>query len=141
MKRSALKRKTPLKRGRNRMLKVKSLPFAISQWRKRYLMDHGSCALGYSRARSIPATELHEITAGKNRHKSLTTPAAILAVSRHGHDTIQGWPIAKQLALKLLCDPEEFDLTAINAILGVKGQVAPTAITLMDVLSWLRLEE
>lgn len=49
-------------------------------------------------------------------------------------DDYRVWPITRQLAVKLIMDPENFDLGAINAIRSDREQ-----LTLADVTKWLKL--
>lgn len=75
---------------------------------------------------------------GRDKNKTLTEEAAVLAVSRQGHEFIQNRPKAQQLAYKLCATPEEFDLQKFNALRGVKGDPnPPQETTLADVASWL----
>lgn len=64
------------------------------------------------------ATDCHEILAGSHRHKAFVEPACWLAVCRLCHDQIQGSPVPRQLAYKLLYDPFHFDMAAFEAAWG-----------------------
>lgn len=91
----------------------------------------GPCA--YCGGRS---TDCHEILAGAIRHKSYHERACWLRLCREPcHPIVQGSEIPWQLALKLLNDPEGFDLKKFNEAWGRP----PTAVTAGDVLAALRL--
>lgn len=108
----------------------------VSPFRKNYLAAHPKCAV-FS---GFPSEEIHEITSGANRDASLDEPAAILAVSRRGHEQIQHEPKAKQLARKLLATPDEFDLDKINELCAVKGdEDVPKRFILADIVPYLRV--
>ena len=81
---------------------------------------------------------LHEINRGSMRQQSYGEPATWLALCFSCHaamDLYSDWPVAKQLALKLVADPVNFDLHKINVIRrGSHGQVA-----IGDVAHYLQL--
>lgn len=123
-----LARKTPLRRKRQ--------PDAVTKCRQAYLAAHPRCAV-YS---WMPSTEIHEITGGRNRKRSLTEPAVMVAVSGIGHSYLQNAPKARQLAYKLVATPLEFNLDKVNEILALKGEPnPPQAITLADVAAYLEV--
>lgn len=77
-----------------------------------------------------PGTDVHEIARGSFRGKSIEEPAAWIKTCRHHHDReFNGMPIATQLALKLLSDPENYDREAINRL----RRRAPNAVSERDV--------
>jgi hypothetical protein len=80
------------------------------------------------------ATDCHEIAAGASRRAAFTEHAAWLRVCRECHDTVQGASIPWQLALKLLNDPEYFDLRRFCEVWGR----ADTAIEAGTVLHHLQ---
>jgi hypothetical protein len=126
-----MKRKKPLKRE---SAKHKARRLEVTPFRKEYLANHTKCAV----FRHLPSIEIHEITAGANRDAALDQPAAVLAVSREGHEKIQGEPLAKQLARKLVVTPMEFDLAKVNELLAEKDtKVVPQRFDLTDVVPWL----
>ncbi len=95
----------------------------------------------YASVRLCPIThtqaiEVHEIHGGSDRWKTYREPCMWLAVSRTGHDEIQGWKKSKQLALKFLTDYENFDLDKFNSL--YQGQEGP--ITMQDVIGWMALD-
>jgi cytochrome c553 len=82
---------------------------------------------------SIPFTlEVHEIARGPSRKQAVQERACWLLVCRRCHEELgdySKWPLARQLALKLLQDREHFDLRKFNVIRGR----APNAITMREV--------
>jgi hypothetical protein len=84
------------------------------------------------------AVDCHEIPRGAHREQALEHRCAWLAVCRPCHELIDDyseWPVARQLALKLLGDPEHFDLLTVNRLRGRDEN----AITMGDVVVWLKL--
>lgn len=84
------------------------------------------------------AEDCHEITRGPYREESLRYRAVWLAVCRKCHDELDDasvWPITRQLAVKLLGDPDGFDICRVNTIRADRGP-----IDMADVVSWLRLK-
>lgn len=80
------------------------------------------------------ACDVHEILAGSHRMNAFVERCCWLRVCRLCHDVLQGTPIVEQMALKLLTDPEGYDL---GRTLEVWGR-APTAITPGEVLDEVR---
>lgn len=105
----------------------------VREWgpvRRSYVEDHPTCPVTRQ-----PSIECHEIAAGSHRATAFKERCAWLAVSREGHDAIQGRPYAEQLAYKLLQDPEGFDREWFcTEVLGRAG----TAVTADEVLEELR---
>ena len=87
----------------------------------------------------------HEMTPGKNRMRAFGVRAAWLpacGVCNCGvlRDNVI-WPLAKQLALKLLIDPVYFDLILIRKILAPEGTPVdrlPIVVTEAEVLEYVR---
>lgn len=135
VKRSPLKRgDKPLKRTKriNRISKKRAkVKRETDGPRAEYVQRMGRCAV-YP---YLPAVECHEIASGSDREKALYEPACWLAVSRQGHDVVQHEKKAKQLARKLIADPENYDLEKFNAV--YQGQESP--VTNADVASYLTL--
>ncbi len=82
---------------------------------------------------------VHEIAKGSLRGFAMKHRACCLVVcSKCNCDDLcdySKWPIERQLAVKLITDPEYFDLELFNKVRGR----APTAITLADVVPYLDL--
>jgi hypothetical protein len=90
----------------------------------------GGCCLGGG-----AADDVHEIIGGSaHRMKAFVERCCWLRVSRAKHDELQNMPKDRQLALKLLTDPEHFDLEQFHKVWGRP----PTAITAAEVLEALR---
>ena len=67
------------------------------------------------------ASECHEIVRGANRQKAIQYRACWLALCVPCHALLGDysvWPPARQVALKLLSDPEHFDLGIIQECRG-----------------------
>ena len=83
--------------------------------------------------------ETHEIASGAARQKALTEPATWLRLcyahhrGRYGVHDLSVWPIARQLALKKLCDPEHYDRVKVNLLRDRQ----PEAITEDEVMYWV----
>jgi hypothetical protein len=73
--------------------------------------------------------ETHEIARGVHRNKGVSLPAAWLRVCNACHRIVEGWPVARQLALKKWCDFEFYDRVAVNLARGRQ----PEAITESEV--------
>ena len=72
--------------------------------------------------------ETHEIARGPARQAALKAPAAWLRLCNMCHDEMDSlrlWPIARQLAIKKLQDPEHYDRIKVNELRGRQ----PDAIT------------
>jgi hypothetical protein len=84
------------------------------------------------------ATAVHEICSGPARKGALKhreTWLALCSTCHHRMHDYSDFPIERQCALKLLADPEWFDLAMICFLRGR----AETAIVLADVAPWLCL--
>ena len=84
--------------------------------------------------------EVHEIPRGIYRKEASNHRCTLLLLCRVHHDAMGDysiWPIQRQLARKLLVDPEYFDL---EKICEIRDRV-PTAITLVDIAKYLRMKE
>lgn len=81
------------------------------------------------------ATDLHEITPGPAREAALSKRATWLHLCRECHSELQGRPVELGCAVKLLEDPEHFDLSIVNEVRGRSSK----AITLADVRRYLKL--
>jgi hypothetical protein len=75
--------------------------------------EHDTCWLC---GRSDVRLETHEITRGNYRPKAVKEPATWCRVCRGCHSTLSSMTIAEQLALKLIHDPEFYDLDRFLAI-------------------------
>jgi hypothetical protein len=126
MKRVPLTRRVPLKSSskglkRTRLARVskkrKSLMAKVKPIRDKYLESKLLCEVCIRR----PAIEVHEITRGAAREKSLDKIEVLLAVCRPCHDLLgdnRKWPVTRQLALKFLRAPYLVDLELVNELRG-----------------------
>ncbi len=144
MKRSRLNRKTPMPRGEQRSWnstlsttspkKRKHLRTTAPR-RRSYKAEFLMCQCCIKRK----AEDVHEIARGIHKEESEKHPATWLCLCRKCHDEMDDysvWPIARQLALKLVADPSRFSLSKINEIRGR----ALDAITLADVAQYLEVK-
>ena len=82
------------------------------------------------------ATEVHEIANGFARQEALGKRETWLALCHWCHEKLGDkhmWPVAKQLAVKLVKDPEWFDPVVVNVLRGRD----PEAITLVEISEYL----
>lgn len=82
-------------------------------------------------------TEVHEMIGGSSRQVTRQEPCTWLALSRTAHEEVQYWPKARQMALKLIHDPENFDLERFNELYRSGGREWP--VTLTQIASHLTL--
>jgi len=66
--------------------------------------------------------ETHEIVRGVHRAVGVRLPAAWLRLCNVCHETVAGWPIAKQLVLKKLHDEEFYNRIAVNLARGRQAE-------------------
>jgi hypothetical protein len=74
----------------------------------------------------------HEIANGSDRAKARREPACWIFVCGECHVHLQDkaeWPMVRQLALKMICDPERYDLAAVLRIVGWKHKSDITQAT------------
>ena len=127
MKRSPLRRVSKKTAAENRK---------IAPLRKAYKAEFHMCMRCLRRL----SEDVHEIAKGSHRAKAKMLPSCWLSLCRECHcsmDDYRIWPVSKQLALKLVSDPTNFDLEEVNRVRGR----ADTAITLGDVAQHLRVIE
>jgi hypothetical protein len=84
-------------------------------------------------------TQVHEIVGGASRHKTKKDPRFWLPVDETDHPVIQYESKSKQMARKLVIDPENFDLEAVNAEYRSHGKEWP--ITFEQISQHLELKE
>lgn len=80
--------------------------------------------------------DVHEIARGPARQEALGERCALLYLCREHHremDNYLEWPIARQAALKLIVDPDHYDLEKLNTLRGR----ASDAISHDEVVIWL----
>lgn len=115
-----MRRFTPKRAEHNRMVK----PI-----RDEYRECHPRCEVPWCEER---ATELHEISRGPARAKSLNVEAALLHLCRECHWKMGALPVAAQLALKKLAG-SGYDRQRVNELRGRQ----PDAITEQEVDEWI----
>lgn len=111
-------RKQPKRRGAS--AKRRALLSWLARNRAVYVA-HKECVV--NRMRPAPfeplwATECHEIVGGRHRQTTERDERFWLRVHRSNHDELQHMPKAKQWALKVLFDPENFDVAALSELPG-----------------------
>lgn len=106
-----LTRRTPLKKiSAKRRKRIMELKPMLTAYRKEFpVCQRFGCGK--------PARELHEIAAGSHRDAARQSRACILHLCPECHDTLQGTAYERQLAHKLVADPEGFDLVEFNGVL------------------------
>ncbi len=124
---------------------------SVKDWRTEFIVWAGGCQTCQYMNRDLSGTtewdvcfgsvrSVHEIAKGQHRHNAIKHRACCLVVcSKCNCDDLcdySKWPIERQLAVKLLTDPEYFDLDLFNK---VRGRAA-TAITLADIVPYLKLK-
>lgn len=111
--------------------KQRDLYDSARQSRRNYLLCHPVCAV----CRETWASEVHEVTNGPSRMKGFVEPAAWLSVcTRCNQDVLtdkNAWPLARQLACKMVRDPANYNLRAVCEILDREIEQG-------EVESWLR---
>jgi len=89
-----------------------------------------------------PKLTTHEIIRGVNRKKGLNIPGAWIRCCQHCHGIIDGWPIAKQYALKKIMDGKNYNRELCNVARGRQ----PESITEEEVMAevakliWMELK-
>jgi len=83
--------------------------------------------------------DVHEIANGPARQEALGKREAWLALCRGCHEDVDDkrlWPVERQLAVKLVNDPEWFDPVIVNVLRGRD----PEAITLVEIAQYLKVK-
>jgi hypothetical protein len=129
MKRSPLKRKTPLRPGKSRLkrtrLRRKSnkqarIDYANKPLHDAYRKEFPLCQCGCGRV----ATDIHELRGGSYRQTFRSHRWGILHLARRCHERIQYWALVRQLALKWWSN-SGYDYLAVKAVL--KGRTPSLA--------------
>ena len=137
MKRSPLKRKTPLPRGTKQLNRTPLKPISdrkramdrrmkpmLDEYRKEFPVCQ---RYGCGRA----AREIHEIAAGPYREAARASRACVLHLCPVCHAALQGTAYERQLAHKMIADPEGFDIREFNRV------VRRQAVCFADVTAFL----
>lgn len=120
---------------RTKSPKRRRLESATSKWRSEYKAEFTTC----QRCVKKLATDLHEICRGAHREQALQYPELWLCLCQDCHEELgdySKWPLARQLALKLVSDPGRVSLEVFNEVRGR----AESAMTLADVAVWLEVK-
>jgi hypothetical protein len=102
--------------------------------RERYRKDHQKCQFCHR----YSTVQIHEIASAAARQAAMGDRAALLALCTQCHDAFHDysvWPISRQLALKLLESPEDWDVVAVSRLRGRDDR----AIDFTDIVSHLRM--
>lgn len=131
MKRSLLKRKTPLKRsGQLKRTAIKRSRPKTSPEREKYRRKFKKC-----QCCDKPRNHVHEICTRGQSNKAIQHRCCFLSVCAKCHWRIHNtdeWPIERQLSRKQRLDPEGYCLAKFNELRG-RG---PSAITQEEVDEW-----
>lgn len=92
---------------------------SVSQAREAFVFEVWQCMICRSAWRQkFPATlDVHEIARGGSRERAYQDRRAWLLLCREHHedmDDADEWPVARQYALKKLCDPDHYDRVWLN---------------------------
>lgn len=111
--------------------------------RRKYTPTRNEYKLNADRCQACKKNEachVHEISRGPARQPSVGDRASWLALCPFCHgamDDLEVWPIARQLALKLMVDPLFFDPKKVNVLRGRQ----PDTITLADIVKYLQFKK
>lgn len=83
------------------------------------------------------ATDCHEIIGGRHRQTTERDERFWLPVERLNHQELQAMPKARQWAMKVLYDPENFSIDALSEL---PGSVVTPAEVLEEIRKLLRRE-
>jgi hypothetical protein len=104
--------------------------------RAQYVAEHFTCQVCHKRQ----ATECHEIVRRSTKATSILFRSTYIATCGTCHrnelSDYSRYPIARQLAVKLVADADHFSLEEVNRLRGR----AQTAITLSDVAIYLEVK-
>jgi hypothetical protein len=97
MKRTPLKRKTPLRKVSKKRAALKRL---MDPKRTAFVLDAGACMI----CKSAAAIDCHEICRGPAREAALSHPRLWIACCRYCHELMgdySDWPIVRQVAARI----------------------------------------
>ena len=117
-------------------------------WRNRKIEDErnafkasiGACMVCDDRWRNGPfprCLEVHEISRGAARQRSLKVRASWLLLCRRHHELVSTFSVVRQLALKFLADPEWYDAAVVNE-LRKRSELAITDGDVLEELPFIR---
>lgn len=109
--------------------------------REAFAWEYDQCFACWDAWRSNPAIpyrlETHEMARGCHRKEAYRDRATWLRLCRRCHDQMDDytqWPVAKQLALKKICDPDYYERVKVNKLRGRSDN----AITKGEVDGWIK---
>ena len=108
----------------------------MSADRQRFRREHAVCWLC-----GAPGTDVHEIARGCHRKRGVQERCCWVMTCRTCHDDKLGnyaiWPPERQLALKLIHDPEAYDRQRVNEIRGrVPDAISETDVAIQVAILW-----
>ena len=118
---------------RRKSKKTAAIERRMKPIRENYLLGHPLCHVC-----SRPTSDCHEIVRGSDRWKAYQHPGAWLSLCRACHDLMDDysiWPPARQVALKMLADPQTYSLEMIQDLRG------DHLVMLEDVVQYLELKQ
>lgn len=111
-------------------LKRQRLNRSVKSIRDEYRYMFPQCQVPWCKSQGA---HVHEISRGPARKDSLGVRAALLHLCPTDHRQMDVLPVAGQLALKKLADPDGYDRVAVNRLRGRQ----PEAITEAEVEFWV----
>lgn len=119
-----------------RMKSVLDEPDPVELLRQQFRLDQPECALC-----GLQSSDIHEIACGPHRKSARGVRAALLSLCRGCHNIVQGWPVARQLGLKILSDPEYYDRVEVNRLRGRPDDAVNEREVACQVLKVLQYKE
>ena len=89
---------------------------SVAPFREAFRLEIGQCELCGKRRH----LDIHEISRGPDRSKSLDKRYAILCLGRECHDEMGNWSRAKQLCLLFIARPFDYSLCKYHALIARK---------------------
>lgn len=143
-----MKRRTPLKPGQPPRRKTPLRPMSAQKCRQ--IRETAAARRAYVASKLLcecchrrKATDCHEIARGSFRHVAVherLTWLALCGGPKGCHDKMDDysvWPVARQMALKFLNSPEDFNPVTVNLV----RDRDPDAVTWGDVARYITLKE
>ena len=94
--------------------KRRRLISSVAPFREAFRLEIGQCELCGKRRH----LDIHEISRGPNRSKSLDKRYAIMCLCRECHDEMGNWSRAKQLCLLYVARPYDFSLDKYHILIA-----------------------
>ena len=81
-----------------------------------------------------PTLETHDIARGQNRDKAKSERCNLVRACQRCHQgRLDGMPVARQLAIKLLSDPDGYDLVRVNRLRNRADSAITDGEVLMEI--------